>query len=472
MIAKRILLLIAACMMGLSTLYSASDTTNIPQGKLVYKINIKEDIMPAAWRHVQQGFNEASELNADIILIHMNTYGGLVNMADSIRTKFLNSSIPVWVFIDNQAASAGALISIAADSIYMRQGGSIGAATVVNQTGEVAPDKFQSFMRSTMRATAEAKGKIPVVIDGDTVMKWRRDPKIAEAMVDPSVYIEGIIDTGKVLTFTTEEAMKWGYCEGKAESVSDIFSNNKIDDYTIMEFKPTFIDKLIGMLTSPVVSGLLIMLIVGGLYFELQTPGIGFPLAVSAIAAVLYFAPLYIEGMAEHYELIIFVVGMLLIAIEIFAIPGFGVAGISGIVLVLVGLTVAMIDNDIFRDTRPFAWIEIVRPLVVVAFSLFAGLVASILLSKRLISSPAFPGLALNSSLTQEEGYVGIDKHQKDMLGMVGVALTVLRPSGKVEIGDEIFDAVSEDGFINKGEEVKVVKDEAGQIYVMLNQGQ
>ncbi|HPF94493.1 MAG TPA: S49 family peptidase, partial [Tenuifilaceae bacterium] len=164
-------------MMGLSTLYSASDTTNIPQGKLVYKINIKEDIMPAAWRHVQQGFNEASELNADIILIHMNTYGGLVNMADSIRTKFLNSSIPVWVFIDNQAASAGALISIAADSIYMRQGGSIGAATVVNQTGEVAPDKFQSFMRSTMRATAEAKGKIPVVIDGDTVMKWRRDPK-------------------------------------------------------------------------------------------------------------------------------------------------------------------------------------------------------------------------------------------------------------------------------------------------------
>jgi membrane-bound serine protease (ClpP class) len=472
MIAKRILLLIVAYMLGLSVLASAPDTTGIPQGKLVYKINIKEDIMPAAWRHVQQGFNEASELNADIILIHMNTYGGLVNMADSIRTKFLNSSIPVWVFIDNQAASAGALISIAADSIYMRQGGSIGAATVVNQTGEVAPDKFQSFMRSTMRATAEAKGKIPVVIDGDTVMKWRRDPKIAEAMVDPSVYIEGIIDTGKVLTFTTEEAMKWGYCEGKAESVSDIFSNNKIDDYTIVEFKPTFIDKLIGMLTSPVVSGLLIMLIVGGLYFELQTPGIGFPLAVSAIAAVLYFAPLYIEGMAEHYELIIFVVGMILIAIEIFAIPGFGVAGISGIVLVLVGLTVAMIDNDIFRDTRPFAWIEIVRPLVVVAFSLFAGLVASILLSKRLISSPAFPGLALNSSLTQEEGYVGIDKHQKDMLGMVGVALTVMRPSGKVEIGDEIFDAVSEDGFINKGEEVKVVKDEAGQVYVMRNQGQ
>lgn len=469
MALKRFALLFAVLALTVKFSLSATDTTDVSSGKLVYKINIKEDIMPAAWRHVQRGFKEASELKADIMLIHMNTYGGLVNMADSIRTKLLNSPIPVWVFIDNQAASAGALISIAADSIYMRSGASIGAATVVNQAGEVAPDKFQSFMRSVMRATAEAKGKIPVVIKGDTVMKWRRDPKIAEAMVDPSVYIEGIIDTGKVLTFTADEAIKWGYCEGKAESVSEIFSINGIDDYRIVEFKPTLIDKLIGLLTSPVVSGLLIMVIVGGIYFELQTPGIGFPLAIAVIGAVLYFAPLYVEGLAEHYEVIIFIVGLILIAVEIFAIPGFGVIGISGIILVLLGLTTAMIDNDIFRDVRPFSWIEVVRPLMIVTFSLFSGLIASIVLSKRLISSPAFPGLALKHSLTEEEGYVGIDKRQKGLQGKVGTAITVLRPSGKIEIGDEIFDAVSEDGFINKGEAVKVTKDEAGQVYVLRN---
>lgn len=446
---------------------ASSDTLSSSSQKIVYKINIKEDIMPAAWRQVQRGFEEAEEHKAEIILIHLNTYGGMVNVADSIRTKFLNSTIPVWVFVDNQAASAGALISIAADSIYMRQGASIGAATVVNQTGEVAPDKFQSFMRSTMRATAEAKGKIPIIIDGDTTYKWRRDPMIAEAMVDPSIYIEGIIDTGKVLTFTTEEAIRWGYCEGKAESVSEIFKNVGIEDYSIVEFKPTPLDKTIGFLTNPMVSGVLIMLIVAGLYFELQTPGVGFPLVIAIIAAVLYFAPLYIEGLAEHYELIIFIVGLVLIAIEVFAIPGFGVAGIGGIILVVIGLTVAMIDNDIFRDVRPFAWIEIVRPLVVVAASLFTGLVLSIVLSRRLITSPAFPGLALNSSLTQEEGYVGIDRHQKDMLGKEGVAVTVLRPSGKVQIDDEIFDAVALEGYINKGETVRVTKDEAGQIYVM-----
>ncbi|MDX9846479.1 MAG: NfeD family protein [Tenuifilaceae bacterium] len=450
-----------------STGFGSNDSISETKSKLIYKINIKEDIMPAAWRITQRGFDEASEQNADVIIIHMNTYGGMVNMADSIRTKILNSTIPVWVFIDNQAASAGALISIAADSIYMRQGGSIGAATVVNQTGEVAPDKFQSFMRSTMRATAEAKGKIPVVVDGDTIYKWRRDPRIAEAMVDPSVYIEGIIDDDKVLTFTTEEAIRWGYCEGSAETVAELIDNVGIKDYKLVEFKPTLIDKIIGLLTSPVISGLLIMLIVGGIYFELQTPGVGFPLAVAVLGAILYFAPLYIEGMAEHYELIIFIVGLILIAVEVFALPGFGVAGISGIILVIIGLTVALIDNDIFRDVRPFSWIEVLQPLALVAFSILAGLIGSIILSRKLITSPAFPSLALNSSLTQEEGYIGVDKHQKDMLGKTGIAVTVLRPSGKVQIDDEIFDAVSDEGFINKNEEVKVIKDEAGQIYVM-----
>ena len=468
---RRITTLIALVVLFCSPTLGFANTDSIPerQSTLVYKINIKEDIMPSAWRFVQQGFDEAKELNAEIILIHLNTYGGLVNIADSIRTKFLNSKTPVWVFIDNQAASAGALISIAADSIYMRQGASIGAATVVNQTGEVAPDKYQSFMRSMMRATAEAKGKKPIVENGDTTYKWRRDPRIAEAMVDQSIYIEGIVDTGKILTFTTEEAIRWGFCEGKAESVSELLSNVGITDYKLVEFKPTAIDKIIGLLTSPVVSGLLIMLIVGGIYFELQTPGIGFPLGIAILAAILYFAPLYIEGLAENYEVIIFIIGIILIAVEVFAIPGFGVAGISGIILVIIGLTVAMIDNDIFRDTKPFSWIEILKPLATVSVSLLSGLILSIILSKRLISSPAFPSLALGSSLMQEDGYIGIDKHQKDMLGKVGTAMTVLRPSGRVTIGDEIFDAISEDGFINKGEVVRVVKDEAGQIYVMRN---
>src|SRR6056297_39868 len=176
--------------------------------KLVYKLNIKREIGPAIWRQTQQAFEAADSLGADVFLIHMNTYGGTVLDADSIRTKILQSPLPVYVFIDNNAASAGALISIACDSIYMRPGGSIGAATVVNQTGQAMPDKYQSYMRSTMRATAESKGMITLIDGNDTIQKWRRDPQIAEAMVDPSVYIPGVIDTGKVLTLTPAEAIE------------------------------------------------------------------------------------------------------------------------------------------------------------------------------------------------------------------------------------------------------------------------
>ena len=222
--------------------------------KLVYKFNIQQEIAPAIWRQTQQAFEAADSLGADVFLIHMNTYGGTVLDADSIRTKILQSSIPVYVFIDNNAPSAGALISIACDSIYMRPGGSIGAATVVNQTGEAMPDKYQSYMRSTMRATAEAKGKKQVVEGNDTVMQWRRDPQIAEAMVDPSVFIEGIIDTGKVLTFTTEEAIQNGYCEGAAANIPEVIQKVGIEEYEIVEYEPTFLERIIGFLVHPVFS--------------------------------------------------------------------------------------------------------------------------------------------------------------------------------------------------------------------------
>ena len=151
---------------------------------LIYKINLKKEINSTTWLYIQRGFAEAEEKNADAVLIHMNTYGGEVLYADTIRTRLLNSKMPVYVFVDNNAASAGALIAIACDKIFMRPGASIGAATVVNQTGEQMPDKYQSYMRATMRATAEAHGADTIVEGGKTIIKWKRDPLIAEAMVD------------------------------------------------------------------------------------------------------------------------------------------------------------------------------------------------------------------------------------------------------------------------------------------------
>ncbi len=447
-------------------LFSAG-ALNASEDKLVYKLNIKQEIAPAVWRQTQQAFAAADSLGADLFLIHMNTYGGTVLDADSIRTKILQSKIPVIVFVDNNAASAGALISIAADSIYMRPGGSIGAATVVNQTGQAMPDKYQSYMRSTMRATAEAKGKIAVVERGDTVWKWRRDPLIAEAMVDPSVYIAGVIDTGKVLTFTPAEAIRYGFSEGLAESVEDVLKKVGFENATIVEYTPTFLERIIGFLVHPVVSGLLIMAIIGGIYFEMQTPGIGFALGVSVVAAVAYFAPLYLEGLAEHWEVLIFIAGLVLIFIEIFVIPGFGISGVIGIVLAFTGLTLSLIDNVVF-DFQHVDLSRIGTAVMTVFFGVSGGFLLSLWLSGRIFGAQHGPFARLSLQRTQElaEGFVSIDNAMLTMKDKVGVAQTVLRPGGKVLIDNEIYDAVTSGEFIDRGTPVRVIKIETTQLYV------
>jgi membrane-bound serine protease (ClpP class) len=400
----------------------------------------------------------------------MNTYGGQVDIADSIRTLILNYRIPVLVYIDNQAISAGALISMAADSIYMRPGGSIGAATVVDQTGQKMPDKYQSFMRGMMRATAEAHGKKAVVTDGDTTWVWHRDPEIAQAMVDPSIIIEGIVDTGQVLTLTTLEAIKYGFCEGEADNIDEALARAGIKEYTLRELKLTSVDRLIILLVNPVVSGLLIMLIIGGLYFELQSPGIGFPLAASITAALLYFAPLYLEGMAENWHLVVFIIGIILIMIEIFALPGFGVTGVLGIAGVITGLVFVMIDKIVFRFGPSGDGIrEVVSAFAVVSISMLTSFILSLWVSKKLFSpNRLFGSLALETSENKSDGFISFDtEKQQLLLGKRGTAHTVLRPSGKVLIDGEVYQAVAESGFITKGSAIIVRREEQGQLYVM-----
>ncbi len=422
-----------------------------PNQTLIYKFDIKENIAPPVWRTTKLAMEEAHKMDADIILIHMNTYGGTVDAADSIRTRILNSKIPVWVFIDNNAASAGALIAIACDSIYMNPVASIGAATVVDQGGKPVPDKYQSYMRSWMRSTAEANG---------------RDPDIAQAMVDPDIYIPGISDTGKVLTLTTSEAIKYGFCEGKAENVNEILEKNRVTEYTIIKQEITGMDKVIGFLINPLISGILIMVIVGGIYFELQSPGIGFPIVASFVAALLYFAPLYLEGLADNWEIIIFVVGIVLVLVEIFAIPGFGVAGISGIVLIIAGLMLSLLGN-VGWDFSGVNIENILEAFFIVTIAIFLALLGSIWLSKKLFTTTIFGHLALDKIQDKAEGYTSADITYTGMLGQEGEAFTVLRPSGKVIIGDDVYDATAVSGYIDKGRKIKVVDYQTTQLFVM-----
>lgn len=441
------------------TLQNIPPTVSIPTDSLVqpdddkfiiYQYDIKEMIAPPVWRTTQKAFEKAYELGADLMVIHMNTYGGTVDDADSIRTKILNSKIPVYVLIDNNAASAGALISIACDSIYMVPGSSIGAATVVNQSGEVVPDKFQSYMRSMMRATAEAKG---------------RDPEIAQAMVDPRVYVEGVSDTGQVLTLTTSEAIRHGFCEGQAENIQQMLEMAGHDDYEIIKHELTGMDKVINFLISPMISGLLIMIIIGGIYFELQSPGIGFPIGAAVVAALLYFAPLYLEGMASNWEILIFVLGVILLLIEIFAVPGFGVTGILGLIFIVTGLTLAMVESV---GSTPFHVdvTALTRAFFTVVIAMFIAIIGSIYLSKRLLTTTTFGHLALDTVQNKADGYTSAYANYSDMIGKRGKAYSMLRPSGKVVIEDEYYDATAMSSFIDEEEEIEVISYHTGQLFV------
>lgn len=411
-----------------------------------YRIRLDQDIDKAAQRLIVKGLEKADQAGADYVLLDLDTYGGAVDAADSIRTAILRYDKPVIAYINMQAASAGALISIACDSIYMKTGSSIGAATVVNQTGEVMPDKYQSFMRGMMRSTAQAVG---------------RDPEIAESMVD----------TAGVLSLTPEEAVKVGYCEGIAETIDEVVNKVTPDKSFViknMEDDMTWLDRLIQLLLNPFLQSIFMMMIVGGIFVEIRTPGIGLPLVTAIVGALLYFAPLYVEQLAVSWEILLFVVGLLLIALEIFVIPGFGVAGITGIIAVVAALAFAMIDNaELFRWDGTLNLQPLLRPVATVILSLTAAVFGSVWLVRRLYNTRSFDAIALRQEMKAEDGFTGVVSGLEHLIGEELTVFADLKPAGKVKAADgRVYEAIlAFGGYAEKGSPVRVIRAEQGRLY-------
>ncbi|MDR0732545.1 MAG: nodulation protein NfeD [Dysgonamonadaceae bacterium] len=431
---------------------------------VVYQIRINSEINTTSHIYLVNGLKEANAMRADAVLLHLNTYGGALASADSMRSAILYNPIPVHVFIDNNAASAGALIAVACRKIYMREGASIGAATVVNGgSGQAMPDKYQSYMRSIIRATAEAHGKKPLIAGNDTVYKWIRDPKIAEAMVDERIYIPNVIDSGKVLSLTAGEAVKMGFCDGIAESLDEVITQHLgYKNYRSIEYKPTLLDNLKGFLTNPALQAVLIMIIVAGIYFELQTPGVGFPTFAAVGAAVLYFTPLYMDGLVQNWEIIVFLIGVVCVFLEIFVFPGFGVSGTLGVVCISAGLIFALLNNDYF-SFKAVRIPDVSRALLTVLSGLVLSFPLIFWISTRIGKKGVFRKVALTADL---EDSTSVDPEERKLVGKTATAVTVLRPSGIIMINGEIYDAISMRGFVEAGSSVKVVKFENMQLYV------
>ncbi|MBA4301540.1 membrane-bound serine protease (ClpP class) [Algoriphagus alkaliphilus] len=416
----------------------------------VYTFKIDSNIDPAMNRRVKLALEEAEKSEATLIIIEMDTYGGTVNDADEIRTMILESEIPVYVFINKDAASAGALISIACDSIYMAPGGSIGAATVVSgAVGAAAPDKYQSYMRSMMRSTAEAKG---------------RNPRIAEGMVDEKIEIEGISEAGTVITFSVSEAIKHGFCEGEYKSIDEILKAQNLDTAEIIAYEEDFIDKIISFFLNPAISGVLILIIIGGIYFELQTPGVGFPILAAVVATLLYFIPYYLNGLAENWEILVFIAGIILLAVELFVIPGFGIFGVLGIVFILGGLVLGMLPNQDFNfDFVPAS--QLFGALLTVILAALASVGLVFWLTPKINQWGAFSTITLSSTQERSDGYTS-SFYSNSLLGKEGIVHSRLRPSGRVEIDGEIYDATSRGDFIDQDEKIVVISTEGTSLKV------
>ena len=411
-----------------------------------YRIRLDQDIDPSSQRLVTLGLEKAREAQADYILLDLDTYGGAVNAADSIRSAILRYEKPVVAFVNMQAASAGALISIACDSIYMKTGSSIGAATVVSQTGEVMPDKYQSFMRGMMRATAEANG---------------RDPHIAESMTD----------TANVLSLTPTEAIAVGFCEGICENeyeVAEKVSGGNTFVIKSMEDDMTWLDRLIQLLLNPLLQSIFMMMIIGGIFVEIRTPGIGLPLVTAIVGALLYFAPAYIGHLAQSWEILLFVVGLILIAVEIFVLPGFGVCGISGIIAVIVALAFSMVDNlEFFHWDGSINLRPIIQPLGIVVLSAAAAVFGSVWIVRKLYETRSFDHIALRQEMKADEGFTGVVSDLEIYVGQGVTVFTDMRPGGKVMTSDSrILEATLRfGGYACKGEILKVVSAEQGRLY-------
>ncbi len=417
----------------------------IAQQSKVYIGYIEGDIDLGLSPYISRVISEAEKNNADAIIFKINTFGGRVDAATQIKDAILSSKIKTVAFINNRAISAGALIALSCQSIVMAPGSNMGAATVVDQTGEKVAEKYQSYMRSEMRSTAERN---------------KRNAKIAEAMVDERIVIPGLVDSTTLVTLTTEEALKYKMADTSLSTINQVLEYIGLKDAELVKVTTNWAEDVVRFLNNPIISSILIMIGFFGLMAEVKTPGWGLPGTAGLIALTLFFGSSYILQLASLVEILMFIGGVILLLTEIFVIPGFGIAGISGIVLIFLSIFLSLIGSEPFITSETIS-----MAIIQLAFAIIAALALIFLLAKYLPKSSIFNKLVLSDSEKSEEGFVSVSE-EPELLGKTGVAITILRPVGIAEIEGKRVEVVSDGEFIQPGTEIKVIKVEGMRVLV------
>lgn len=395
--------------------------------------------------YIKKAIKKAADEGASLIILELDTPGGLLSSALSIKNSIIESDIPVVAYINKNALSAGALISLSCEAIYMSDGSIIGAATPVYMKGdeiEKAGEKEISAMRAAMRSSAERN---------------KKNVRVAEAMVDETIVLtkknDGIdLDDKTLLTLSTEEALKVNIADGKANSIMDIIKlRNLSENSVIKNVEEEKYDYILRFLINPVVLSALISIGIIGVYIELKTPGFGIGGVISIIAfSIFFFAQIFV-GDSGFLAPAIFFLGVVLLAIEIFVIPGFGITGILGIFGIAAGIFMSFGINNIAQAT------------LVVFVSLISDIILIIILARFILKSKGFKNkMALETDTAGYHSSVSYD----NLLGLEGITETLFRPSGNIIIDGKKYDAITEGEFINKGAKIKVILVEGNKIVV------
>ena len=407
------------------------------RAQVVYRVPVHGTIENGLAPFVARALAEAREAGAAALILDIDTPGGRIDAAQRIVDAVRRSEVPVHAWVHPRAFSAGAFIALAAEQIWIEPGGVIGAATPVGGAGERLPEKYVSAMRAEFRALAEERGL---------------DPRLAEAMVDETVAVPGVVDSGRLLTLSAAEAVRHGVAQGEAASLEAALAALGLAGARVVTPAPNWAEKVVRFVTNPVVAPLLLSLGMLGLVFELKAGAFGLGGLVSLASLGLFFGSSVLLGLAGMEEVILLVLGLIALGIEAFVLPGFGVAGAAGLLLLGGSAVLAMLGHFPTGADVGRAFVVLGAAVVITAAVAFAWL-------RHLPYSPRFRRALLVDGLDARDGFVAA-LPRADLVGREGVAATDLRPAGTIIIGDERIDAVAESGFVSAGAAVRVVRAE------------
>lgn len=414
----------------LSSLSSIALGTEVNIGDKVYVVPIKGEINRAINYFIENTIEELEKVGAKVIIFEIDTYGGFIDQAQQIKDSIISTDIPTISFVNNNAQSAGVLITLASEKVVMAKNATMGSAETIPNT-----EKALSMWRAILRDTAQYRG---------------RNSDIVEAMADKDIEIEGINVKGKLINLTSNEAVEYGIADLVANDYESILEHFNIEASEIVKVEEGFQVKLAKAITSSAISTLLLAIGLIGIVVEIFTPGFGVGGIASIIAFGLYFGGNILAGNSNWISLTLFVIGLILIVIE-GMVPGFGLPGISGIIFFIVGIIMAM--NNLHSA------------VLSLSIAIILTTIATIIFVKLGYRSKIFNNVILSNELLKEKGYIP-SEDMEHLLGEEGIALSELRPAGFIEIGNIKYDALSDGGFIVRNDKIKVVKVEGSKIFV------